>query len=218
MNNIGVIFDVDGTIVDSYDPHHESWKYVAAQDGVTFSPEEFHRTFGCVSREIIAMLWPRPVTEQEIKQIDDAKEQAYRDIVSVEFPAMDGVSELMQTLKSQGFSLAVGSSGPRENVELAVKCLEIGGLLDAVVSGSDVKRGKPNPEIFLTAANMMGLPPSRCVVVEDATVGILAAHAAGMKCITLMSTGHKIEEFADADHVIYSLREITPELLYRFVS
>ncbi|MDR1960004.1 MAG: HAD family phosphatase [Planctomycetaceae bacterium] len=217
MQTSGVIFDVDGTLVDSYGPHYESWKMAAVQEGVTFTPEQFRKAFGLTSRDIIKRLWAHDVTESQILAIDDIKERAYRGIAAVNFPAMDGAEELLKMLHSHGFKLGIGSSGPKENVDLAVRKLAAENLLDAVISGSDVSRAKPDPEIFLTAAANMRILPQRCVVVEDSTIGIRAAHAAGMKCIGIMSTGHLIEELKNADQVIDSLREITPEMLRHLI-
>ena len=93
-----------------------------------------------------------------------------------------------------GFRVAVGSSGPAENVQLAIERLGVGRLLSATVTGNDVKRGKPDPQVFLTAAARMQVPPVRCVVVEDAPVGVEAAHRGGMRAVAIASTGRTVEQ------------------------
>ena len=217
MTDIGVIFDVDGTLVDSYASHYESWKISANKDGEDFTWEQFQNVFGLTSREIIELLWNRRVPRHEIQIIDDAKEQAYRDLVSEKFPAMEGATDLLKMLHANGIKIALGSSAPLENVKLSAKLLEVDDILDGLVSGSDVKFTKPDPEIFLTAARQMRIPAKQCVVVEDSTIGMVAAHAASMKCISIVSTGHKIEEYGHADRIIHSLREITLEMIRQLV-
>ena len=128
---------------------------------------------------------------------------------------MPGGLELLAGLHAAGFRLALGSSAPPENVELVIERLELGRWLDAVVTGRDVTRGKPDPQVFLLAAERLGVPPARCVVIEDAPVGIAAARAAGMAAVALASTGRTRESLAAADLVIDRLDELSPERLRR---
>ena len=146
-------------------------------------------------------------------ELDDRKEIAFREIIAQVFPAMPGASELLKTLRADGFKLAVGSSGPRENVELVLDRLGAVSLFDGVVTGSDVTRGKPDPQVFLMAAERMDVLPRRCVVIEDATAGILAAHAAEMTCVGLVSTGRTRDELAAAELVVDTLDELSPDVL-----
>src|SRR5690606_24181756 len=113
-------------------------------------------------------------------------------------------------LHADGFRIAVGSSGPPENVDLAIEKLGIGPFLSAKVTGLDVTRGKPDPQVFLIAAQKLGVPPERCVVVEDAPAGVAAAKAAGMACVGFPSTGRTRDDVADADLIIASLNELSP--------
>jgi beta-phosphoglucomutase len=136
------------------------------------------------------------------------------------FPAMDGAVELIDALHSAGFSLAMGSSGPPENMQLALDRLARRDAFAAVVSGRDVRQGKPDPEVFLVAAQRLGVPPSRCVVVEDAPAGVQAAKAAGIPCVALLSRGRKREDFVKIppDHFVQSLRDLSPEILNQLIS
>jgi beta-phosphoglucomutase len=124
---------------------------------------------------------------------------------------MEGAVELIESLVHAGFRVAVGSSGPAENVQLSIEQLRVGRLLSATVTGDDVKRGKPDPQVFLIAAERMCVPPARCVVVEDAPVGVEAARRGGMRVIALASTGRTVEQLRAADLVVNSLRELSPE-------
>lgn len=216
---MAVIFDMDGVLVDSYQPHWESWHFMADELGRGLTEEQFVRTFGRTSREIIAEHWgANSLTDDEIAEFDRRKEGLYRDLVANSFPAMDGARELIQALHEAGFGLAIGSSGPPANVALAVERLGAQKLFHALVTGKDVKRGKPDPEVFLTAASRLGVPPARCAVVEDAPVGIAAANAAGMTSIALLSTGHTEESVGDAQVIVRSLRDLSPEWVVELIS
>ncbi len=130
---------------------------------------------------------------------------------------MDGAAELIRHLAGAGYRLAIGSSGPPENVALVIDRLGVEGVLQARVTGRDVSRGKPDPEVFLKAAARLELAPSQCAVVEDAPVGITAANAAGMASIALLSTGHTRESVTHARLVVTSLRELSAETIGRLI-
>ena len=208
-----VLFDMDGTLIDSHSTHVDCWLRYAAGEGVRLDRDRVNSTFGMVNREIVRTFWPGEVSDKKIMEISEGKEAMVRTTFRENFPAMPGAAELVRTLYSHGFKLAVGSSGPRENVELACQLLGIVPFLGAMISSSDVSRGKPHPEIFLTAAQRLGISPNRCLVVEDAAVGIEAAHFAGMKCAALLSTGHTESELRNADRIIRSLDELTPTVV-----
>ncbi|MCR4414795.1 MAG: HAD family phosphatase [Thermoguttaceae bacterium] len=210
----GVIFDMDGVLVDSYHAHYESWRRMAAEHGRTMTRAQFDATFGRTSREVIAVIWPElDGAADQIRALDDRKEALFREILAADFPPMPGARELLHQLRDAGVPVAVGSSGPPENVALVLDRLGARPLLAAVVTGSDVTRGKPDPEVFLIAARRMGMAPQRCVVVEDAPLGIDAAHAAGMAAVGLVSTGRTPVQLARADLVVRSLGELSPSTL-----
>ncbi|MDY7108619.1 MAG: HAD family phosphatase [Planctomycetota bacterium] len=207
-----VLFDVDGVLVDSFEPHLRSWLMLAGENGFSFTREQFIATFGRTSRDIIAALWPADdLDDEKIRSLDDRKEALYRQIVAANFPAMDGAVELIDALREAGFSLAVGSSGPPENVNLALQRLERADAFGAVVTGSDVTRGKPDPQVYQLAAEGLKIEPARCAVLEDAPAGIDAARAAKMTAIGLASTGRTTKELTDAHLVVTSLRELSAE-------
>ncbi len=211
-----VIFDMDGVLVDSYRAHFESWGSLAAEHAIPFDDQTFAATFGRTSRDIIRLLWQgRALGDGAVQALDDRKEALYRDVVGRDFPAMDGARELLDALAAAGIPLAVGSSGPPENVELAVEKLGGPGLFGATVTGRDVERGKPDPEVFLLAAERLGAPPANCVVIEDAPDGIEAARAAGMAAVALLSSGRAEADFRQIlpDLIVGSLRELSPAVL-----
>jgi beta-phosphoglucomutase len=214
-----VIFDMDGVLIDSYHAHLESWQEAARVEGLKIAEEQFAATFGKTSREAIPWLWPdRHFTEAQVKDFDQRKEAAFRRIIAARFPVMPGVHDLLDSLHKAGFLLAIGSSGPPENVELVLDKLGIRPRLSAVVTGGDVTRGKPDPQVFLIAAQRLGVAPARCLVVEDAALGIEAAHAAGMRAIGLASTGRTRQSLASADLVVDRLGQITPAIVRSLIS
>lgn len=207
------LFDMDGVLVDSYRAHFESWRVLAAEEGLPFGEDDFARTFGRTSREVIGELWPERAGEAAA--FDARKEACYRRIIEERFPAMEGAAELVRALHEAGWRLAVASSGPPENVGLVLDRLGERERFAAVVTGRDVERGKPDPQVFTTAASRLGAPAARCVVVEDAPLGVAAAHAGGMAAVALLSTGRAAADFAQVqpELVVGSLRELSPERL-----
>ncbi|MFW5841295.1 MAG: HAD family hydrolase, partial [Planctomycetota bacterium] len=162
--------------------------------------------------------WPEQATDSEtIARWDDQKEAAFRAILHETFPAMDGAEQLIERLDEAGFRLAVGSSGPRENVQAAMENLPGASRFAAVVTGNDVSRGKPHPEVFLKAAERLGVHPGRCAVVEDAVAGLQAATAAGMVAIGLTGTTQRQALDSQADMVVESLHDLSVDGLSRWI-
>lgn len=214
MEDKAVIFDIDGVLIDSYAAHLQSWQTVATIHGHSMTESDFATTFGQTSREIIQTLWNEAsLSDAQIADFDAEKEAAFREIVATDYPWMAGAKHLLETLHLAGFQLALGSSGPPENVELALEKLNKPGWIGAAVTGADVLRGKPDPEVFQLAARTLAVAPADCVVIEDAPAGIQAANAAGMFSVALVSTGHTRSEVVEANWIIEQLDEISPEII-----
>lgn len=213
------IFDLDGTLVDSYDAHFDAWRLIAGEIGHDLTIEQFARQFGRTNDPILRELFDwveREVPDSAgLRALADRKESIFRNSIERAFPAMAGGRHLLTALQGAGWRLAVGSSAPPDNVTLAVAGLEAGSLFEAIVTGDDVKHGKPDPEVFLLAARRLGVEPSRCVVVEDAPPGIEAARRAGMASIGLASKGRTRAELAAADLVVDSLEDLDPRTFLR---
>jgi beta-phosphoglucomutase len=216
---LAVIFDVDGVLVDSYAAHLESWRALARERNChEMTEEEFRATFGRTSREIIAALWTdNELTAEQIRELDDRKEVLFREMLRADFRAMPGAGDLIDSLRAAGFVIAAGSSGPPDNVLLVLEQLGRSEKFGAVITGVDVQRGKPEPEVFQRAAQRLGVPVERCAVIEDAQVGIEAANRAGMLSIGLAAPPRTVDEFKDADQIVESLSELTPELIADWV-
>ena len=207
-----VIFDMDGVIVDTADAHCASWQMLAAEQGVTISRHDFLQTFGRPTREIIRTRFGEHLTDEQVGQMDRRKEAHFRELAQDHVKLIPHVVELIEALIAAGVALAVGSSAPPANVQLTLDQFDLNGRFRTLVTGHDVTRGKPDPEVFLIAADRLGVSPSRCVVIEDAMAGIQAARAAGMTAIAL-TTSHERNAFPHAHRVVDSLAELQPEAL-----
>lgn len=211
----GVIFDMDGVLVDSYSAHLESWRRLAAELRQNLTDEQIGATFGRTSRDIIRMMFGVEDAEA-IHKLDARKEAIYRDLVRGQVPVMPGAAEFVRSCHSAGIRLAVGSSGPAENVRLVCDELGVSRLFDGVVTGDEISRGKPDPEVFLTAALRIGLEAQRCVVIEDAPVGVEAARRAGMKCVGLVGS-YSRTSLAAASMIIESFGELDVNCVARLL-
>ncbi|MSR42014.1 MAG: HAD family phosphatase [Phycisphaerales bacterium] len=215
------IFDLDGTLVDSYDAHYLAWREVSASHAVEISVDDYYRHFGRRNEDLLRECWLRAgkgsLSDAQVHALDHEKEAAYRAQVATQFPVMTGASELVRSLRDAGWRLAVGSSGPPLNVQLALDGLGLADCFEVLVTGSDVKRSKPDPECFLLAAERLGVAPKHCVVLEDAPAGIAAAKSAGMACAAITSKGHSPERQAHADLVVDRLDAWTPAVLAELI-
>ena len=211
METFGVIFDMDGVLVNSYRAHYESWLQTAHLHGLDMTKGQFASTFGRTSRAIIEYLWPQ-VDPKVVPEWDRQKEALYREILKKDFPEMDGANDLIGRLREAGFAMAIGSSGPPENVEAVLQCLPNGRQISATVNGTEVREGKPHPEVFLLAAGKLHLPPTCCAVIEDAPAGVEAANRASMASIALTGTADR-RKLSHADWIVDSLRELSPQTI-----
>jgi len=217
LANAGVIFDMDGVLVDSYAPHFESWRLLARELGRDVSEAEFAATFGRTSRDIIELIFGGGRDPAAIQGLDARKESHYRDLIRGRVPIMSGARELLWELRAAGAGLAIGSSGPVENVSLVVEALRDVVGFDAVVTGADVSRGKPDPQVFLLAAERLGRPPGGCIVIEDAPAGVEAARRAGMRVVGLTAE-HTTGKLSGADLVVRRLSDLTSTQLAKLIA
>lgn len=206
---VGVIFDMDGVLVDSAGAHLESWRLLAAELGESIDESLFAQTFGRQNKDIIPLVFGR-TGDDDIRRLADRKESLYRDLVRASPPVVAGAVDLVRSLHEAGAVLAVGSSAPRANVELVLSAMGAEDCFAALVTSELVSRGKPDPEVFEKAAERLGLPPSRCVVIEDAPAGVAAAKAAGARCIGVR-LHHSAAELGAADATVARLEELTAE-------
>lgn len=184
-----VLWDLDGTLVDSADYHWRAWREALASEGASITYEQFLDSFGQKNDRILPKWFGAGITSERIRRIGDWKEAEYRRIAEAEgLRPLPGAAAWLATLRTAGWRQAIASSAPRANVEVMLRASGIDGYFDALIAAEDVKAGKPDPEVFLAAAARVGVEPVRCVVVEDAAAGIEAARGAGMKCIGVTTT------------------------------
>ena len=204
------LFDLDGVVVDSNGLHVASWKEVARRYGFACPDPEHIGKCGLRTGAVIRDLLRWPVSAEEADRIGFEKEELYREWIRRDgIRAIPGVLEFLAEAKRLGIPCAVGSSAPRGNVDLCLRALKLEGVFAATVSGADVARGKPAPDIFLKAAEDLGIAPAQGLVFEDAPAGIAAAHAAGMRAYAL-ATSHSREELAGADFIAPDFTGLAP--------
>jgi len=218
--SFAVIWDVDGTLVDTADMHYQAWTVLAKEIDRPFSRADFNATFGWRNPEILRKIWGDHWTEQEIADLGARKEVLYRAAAENGVALLPGARQLLEKLHATGFKQAVGSSAPRANIDLIMRLTKIEPFLEAVVSMEDTQRGKPDPQVFLMGAAKLAVEPGRCLVMEDAVVGVQAAKAGGMKCVAVRFVGHHPEEklkAAGADLVVASLEQVDVETVRRIL-
>lgn len=185
----GLLFDMDGTLVDNLAYHFMAFDAYAEREGFTLLEPVSLKINGMHSNDIFPLLLGNEVVAQYgLDRLNREKEEVYRDMYRPKIAPIAGVIELLKEAKKAGVKCAIGSSGCRENVEMIIEGLGIADLIDGSISGSDVTHGKPHPEIFTKAHELLGLKAEECIVVEDAVNGIVAGVRAGCKCLAVTTT------------------------------
>lgn len=207
-----VIWDLDGTLIDSVVHHWEAWRGVMAAEGFHFTHEQFVEDFGKRNDEILRHRLRPDLSDEDIARIALAKEELYRASVKTKgIELLPGVETWLRYLHAHDWRQALGTSAPRGNIEAIFEVLGIQPFFDAVSSSEDVARGKPHPDVFLAAAHKLGVEPAHCIVIEDAPAGIEAAERAGMKTIGVLTTHAELH----ADITVKSLAELPRDYFAR---
>lgn len=218
----GVVFDLDGVLIDSHDQHEQSWFLLADQINKPLTKAQFKESFGMRNAMCIPEVfhWAAPEDAALIEELGDRKEELYRKLLREGgLEPLPGVVDLLTALREAGIPVSLGSSTTRKNIEV---CFEATGLTDYFgphyTGAEDVSRGKPHPEVFLKAAEKINRAPENCIVIEDAHVGIEAGLAGGMKVIAVTTT-HPREslEGHGAALIVDSLAEVNPEVVGRLL-
>jgi beta-phosphoglucomutase family hydrolase len=203
------IFDMDGTIVDNMAFHTNSWLEFFSRRGKNFDADEFFReTAGRQGREIIRDRLGADLPDDEVAVLAQEKDAVYRELYGPHRKTIDGFDELIAQAKIRGVKLAVATAAPPPNIVFTLDGLGLRRHFDAVVGAADVAHGKPEPDVFLKAAELLGVAPEYCIVFEDAPLGVEAARRAGMRCVVLTTT-LPAEAFAEFDNVIKIVRDFS---------
>ena len=210
MNRIGVLWDMDGVLVDTGEFHRQAWTIACGHFGLPFDDDFFHRTFGMNNRLMLTELLGREPSAEILDEIAGWKERYYRDSVRGRLRSLPGIGEVLERFSAEGALQAVASSGPKENIDLIVEELGLGKYFRALVSAAEMP-GKPDPAVFLEAARLLALEPQNCLVVEDAVVGVEAAKRAGMSCLAVENTW-PASKLHGADLVVGTLEGRADEL------
>lgn len=216
MNNYAVIFDMDGVLVDTAPYHLQAWQAFGEKHRHPVSREFFYQTFGMKNDQIFEKLFGNPLPPADSKRLGGEKEQIFRDCIHGHVRPYPGVMELFSDLERTRTTTVVGSSAPRENVEMAVRELGLDAYIRGYTCGDDVEQGKPAPDIFLKSAAIAGTEPKNCLVIEDTAVGVRAAKTAGMTALAVTNTCTR-EELKEADKVVETLEEVNAELAIKLI-
>lgn len=205
----GVLWDLDGVLVDSRDAHFAAWRELFSELGVLFSAEDFLMTFGMNNAATIRGVLGDSLGHDDVERLSQRKEAAFRDAIRGRVKALPGAIEAVERFHRSGLRQAIASSAPPENLELIVGELRARRYFGALVSGAALP-AKPAPDVFLAAAESLGLAAHDCTVIEDAVHGVEGARRAGMRCIAVTTTNPP-DRLADADYVLSTLSDLPPD-------
>ncbi|MFI3299305.1 MAG: HAD family phosphatase [Rikenellaceae bacterium] len=204
----GVIFDMDGVLVDNKEAHEKAFSLWCRSVGLDFGDDFLSQYYGMGNDEIFPAILGRECTLEEIKKYGNDKEAIYREVYKDSIEGTAGLVELLEELHSNGIRMSVGSSAIIENVDFVLDALGIRKYFSAISHSGLVERAKPAPDIFLKAAELLGLEPEECWVFEDAPAGVRAARAAGMG-LGVLTTSFSKDVHSDYDLISEDFRGVT---------
>ncbi|MCG2594308.1 HAD family phosphatase [Ramlibacter sp. XY19] len=201
-----LVFDMDGTMVDSMPAHARAWEHFARSHGNTMPVAEIlRRTTGRNGVECIRELFGADTPEDRALELIAQKEEIYREAFSREFREVKGFGAFAAQARAQGLKITVATAGDKHNIAYVLRHLKLAHAPDAIVGGDEGLPGKPEPALFLEAARRVGIAPAECIVFEDAPFGIEAARRAGMRAVAICST-HSPEQLS-GPHVVAQVRD-----------
>lgn len=217
MMKKAVIFDMDGVLVNNNPWHIQAWITFAQKYGLSITPEEVETHFGNTNRDYLTFLFGKELPPDEVNKLAEEKEQIYRSLSEKFIQPLNGLIHFLHELKKYRFGIALATGGPLSNVQFIMDKLKSRHLFDVYVYDSMVKRGKPDPELFLKAAELLGAEPQNCVVFEDSVHGIEAAIRASMIPIGINTSG-KREKLKNASLVVNDFSEINVEKIIEMLN
>ena len=208
-----VIFDLDGTLLDNNDVHLKAWKQYLKENEKQISDEDFKENIsGRTNKDAIEHIYQKEMTEDEASKYYLEKEEIYRKMYRSDIAPITGLQDFLEELHKHKIAMAIATSGIQVNIDFMFNHVPIKKYFKKIVNSGDVSKGKPDPEIFLKAAEALHIPTENCIVFEDSMAGVRAGKSAGMKVVALTTT-HTPEELKEADLVIKDYNEIDFERL-----
>lgn len=196
------IFDLDGTLIDNNSFHLETWKRYLQNIGIDISEEAYRKNInGRTNKDALEYIYNKKMTDEEAMVYAMEKEALYREIYRPFIKPVDGLPELLDSLHQLNIPMAIATSGIQVNIDFMFEHIPIRQYFKEIVNSSHIKKGKPDPEIYLKAASLLNIPPAHCLAFEDAAVGVQSAKDAGMKVIAITTT-QTPEELKEADLII----------------
>jgi beta-phosphoglucomutase len=206
-----ILWDMDGVLVDTSLAHYQTWKQVLAREGITYTYEMFKKTFGMSNPGFLRLLAGPNIEQKWIERVSQEKEELFRSQVSGQVRLFPGVRDWLNRFKARGIPQALASSAPPENITAIIQEVGLVNFFSALVSSEGLP-GKPDPAIFLEAARRLNANPKRCLVLEDSLPGLIAAQAAQMKVIAVLTT-QTADQMIKADLVVTDLSQMTETVL-----
>jgi HAD superfamily hydrolase (TIGR01509 family) len=208
MRPDAVIFDMDGVLVDSEPFGFEALRRVMARYGLPYGEEENAEFLGRTTLDSCQILRERHRLPEAAETLADWYVEGMLEQIARGPIPMAGVPEVLRRIRAAGYRMALASSAEVRVIYANLTALGLRPLFDAVVSGTQVARGKPAPDVFLAAAERLGAPPATCLVVEDSRNGLLAAKAAGMRCAVVPCAHTRHQDFGECDHRLAALPDL----------
>jgi beta-phosphoglucomutase family hydrolase len=201
---------MDGVIVDSNPFHKKAYREFCKKHGLTLTDRDFDQKIsGRTNKSALAALFGENLSARDVRRYEEEKEAEFRRLFDKSVKPLPGLERFLESLKKAGVPAAIGTSAPRENLRFVLKKTGLARYFDVFVDSHGIKRGKPDPEIYLKAARRVRRLPECCIVIEDSFPGVEAARRAGMKCIAV-TTSHTKKELSHADLVVRDFRSLEP--------
>lgn len=211
--NFAVIFDMDGVIVDSNPFHKRGWKMFCEKHNIVLNETEWEeKVFGRTGSESLPIIFNTELTKEQITLYCDEINSNFRNLATEEILPLKGLKNFLDSLISNKISFAMATSAPPLNVVFVLNKTGLAGYFNHIVDDTQITKSKPDPEVFLKAAEKINMPPSKCIVIEDSFSGIQAAQSAGMKVIAVTTT-HPAEKLSHTNLVINDFDELTIPIL-----
>ncbi len=211
MKDLAIIFDMDGVIVNNHQYHLQSWLSFFERQGIQMTEAEYkEKVNGRVMHTILPQLLNRSLSDEEIRTLGEQKEIEYRDLYRSAIEPTPGLVDFLGELQQKDIPRAIATSAPPANVDFTLKHTKLRSYFPVIVDDTMVTTGKPDPEVYLKSAQQLAISPERCIVFEDAILGIQAGKNAGMPVVALATTHTREElEATEANYIIDNFEGLT---------